>query len=318
MMSLAGSTSALFFVLATHLVAQQVEIRPVSLRSTAASETTHSPVISVTSDLVLIPVHVTNRAGVSIAGLRADSFAVFEDKVAQPIVSFGRDDAPCSIGIIFDLSGSMKTRLATAASVLRSFLETANPEDEAFLLTVSTRPGQLRDFTTDFDGIESGILGAHTGGATALNDTIAMGIEKMKHARYKNKALFVVSDGVDNHSRYTASELMRIVDEADVQIYTIGVDTWAITQKPIEVTENRNGQAFLRRLSDHSGGLNQELRDFSEAPAAAAKVSRAIREQYVIGYRPLTLDNTDKWRVIQVKVNKPQMQVSSRTGYYLR
>lgn len=312
-------STALIFLLSGPLVfPQEVEIRPLLARSTAAAEADRATVIKVDSNLVLIPVHVTNRAGASVNGLGPDAFSVFEDKVPRPIAAFGNDDAPCSIGVIFDLSGSMTARLKVASDVLRVFLDEANPDDEAFLLTVSTRPRTLHDFTNDFGVLESDLVGAQAGGATALIDTVFAGIDKMRHAHYARKALLIVSDGVDNHSRYTAHELIRVVDEADVQIYTMGVDTWAITKKPVELTEDRNGQAFLRTLSNHSGGMNLELRGYEDIAAAAAKVSRAIRDQYLIGYRPPTNDNTGKWRTIRVKVNKPHMQVSSRTGYYLR
>lgn len=315
-----GLFAASLLLPAVKVCAQDVEIQTVSIRR-PVQPSTSSPaqVIKASSNLVLVPVHVTNRAGVAVNGLDADAFTVLEDKNPQPIVSFGNEDVPCSVGIILDLSGSMSSKITLASSALRSFLDTANPEDDAFLLTVSTTPQTVSDFTADFGLVQSRLLSAATGGATALVDTIYMAVSRMRKADHAHKAILVISDGMDNHSRYTSSELLHLVEEADVQIYTISVQTWSPFKKPIELSEERNGQAFLQTLSDRTGGLNWAIRDLSEAPAAAAALSRAIREQYVIGYRPdNSRDYSGKWRTIQVKVNMPRTHVSSRTGYYAR
>jgi VWFA-related protein len=123
---------------------------------------------------------------------------------------------------------------------------------------------------------------------------------------------------MDNHSRYSQPELMRVAEESDAQIYTVSIAGWTGFKKPIELTEERNGQFFLQALARRTGGLNRVVRSFEEAPDAAAKLSRAIREQYVIGYRPSGEDPSGKWRAIQVKINLPKAQVSARTGYYSR
>jgi Ca-activated chloride channel family protein len=302
---------------AARLLAQIVEIQPVSVRR-ASPEVTSRASIRADSNLVLVPVHVTNRAGVAINGLAENAFTVLEDKVQRPIVSFGNEDVPCSVGVVLDLSGSMSSRMSVAANVLHSFLGTANPEDESFLLTVSSKPHIVSGFTADFGLLESKLVTADPGGATALVDTIMLGLDRMKAARHPHKALLIVSDGMDNHSRYSAPELMRRVEESDVQIYTIRVETWALTKKPIELAEERNGDAFLRSLAERTGGLHSSVRDLNEAPGIAAHLSQAIRDQYVLAYQPAAYDNSGKWRTIQVKVDMPQTRVSARTGYYSR
>jgi Ca-activated chloride channel family protein len=313
-----GLAAALQLVAASHLFAQAVEIKPISTRRGAVPLVT-APMIRADADLVLVPVHVTNRAGASLTGLNAGAFTVLENKLARDIVSFGNEDTPCSLGIVLDLSGSMANRLRAASSALHAFLDTANPQDEAFLLTVSTRPQAVSGFTDDFGFLQSRLLGTGSGGATALIDTIYMALDRMSGAAHRgHKAILVISDGMDNHSRYTASELLRRVEEEDVQIYTIGVQTWALTKKPMELTEERDGQAFLQTLADRTGGLKRTIRDFNEAPPVAAELSRAIRDQYLIGYRPAGRDDSGKWRAIQVRVNIPYARVSARTGYYSR
>lgn len=312
-----GLAAVLQLVAASQLFGQAAEIHPVSTRR-GTSPVVDTPRIRADSDLVLVPVHVMNRAGASINGLEAGSFSIFENKLPRDIVSFGNEDTPCSLGVVLDLSGSMASKLRAASSALHAFLDTANPEDEAFLMTVSTRPQSISGFTDDFGFLQSRLLGTDAGGATALTDTIYMALDRMRKARHGHKALLVISDGMDNHSRYTASELLRRVEEEDVQIYAIGVQTWAITKKFMELQEEYAGQAFLEALADRTGGLKRTIRDFNEAPPIAAELSRAIRDQYLIGYRPAARDDSGKWRAIQVKVSIPATRVSARTGYYSR
>jgi Ca-activated chloride channel family protein len=307
-----GLSAALLLTAATHLLAQEIEIRPIRARSAAEA---NAPIIKAISDLVLVPVHVMDRAGATVNGLPSGAFAVMEDKKPQNIVSFGNEDTPCSLGVILDLSGSMSNKLSLASSALHSFLETANPEDEAFLLTVSTQPKRISDFTTDFGTLQNRLLSTETGGATALIDTIHIGLAEMKQAKFGHKALLVISDGMDNHSRYSASELMREAEEADVQIYTIAVETWGLTKKPIELAEERNGMQFLRTLSERTGGLDQSIRNYNDAPGIAATLSRAIREQYLLGYHPDVRNDSGKWHSIQVTVTVPRAHVAFRNGY---
>lgn len=309
--------AALQLLATAGIFAQVVELTPTASRH-AVQGLERKVLLRADANLVLVPVHVTNRGGTAVNGLGQSAFTVLEDKVSQPIVSFGNEDVPCSIGIIFDLSGSMTNQLPAAGTALRSFLEAANPEDEAFLLTVSTRPQNISPFTANFSALQNSLLGAKAGGATALIDTLYLGIRQMRGATHPCRALLVVSDGMDNHSRYSERELMQLVEEADVQIYTIGIDGLSGFKKPIELTEAQAGLAFLRTLADRSGGLNRRIRTFGEAPAAAEAISRVIREQYLIGYSPADRDGPAKWHSIQVKVSIPQMQVSSRRGYYSR
>jgi Ca-activated chloride channel family protein len=312
-----GFAAVLQLFAANQIFSQVVEIRPISTRRDVTAPAS-SPLIRASANLVLVHIHITNHAGVTVNGLEKSAFTILEDKVPQSIVSFGNEDVPSSVGVILDLSGSMSTKLRLAAAALHSFLETANPADEAFLLTVSSRPRIVSEFTTDFGLLQNRLVTAEAGGATALIDTIYMGLTRLRTARNAHKALLIISDGMDNHSRYTQPELLRTVAEADVQIYTVGIADWPAFKKPIELTEERNGQFFLQALADNSGGLNQVVKSFEDAPNAAAKLSRAIRDQYVIGYYPLENQDSGKWHAIQVKVNLPRIHVSARTGYYVR
>jgi Ca-activated chloride channel family protein len=280
------------------------------------------------AQLVLVPVTVTDHNGKSILGLRAKDFNILEDRVAQPIKSFSAEDAPCSVGLVLDISGSMRNTLAAAKGVAHSFSQTANPQDEFLLLTVSTRPEAVSRFTTDISDLEESIERTSPGGMTALIDTIYLGLNHMRKANQPRRAVLILSDGMDNYSRYSKGELMRVALEADVQIYTIIVGNGSagattgipfrpsLIAKPIDQAREREGPNMLEELSDKTGGLHFHVRNDAEAKEAATKVGRALRNEYVIGYQPPSSGATGKWHKVRVKSNVPKVHVYARNGYY--
>jgi Ca-activated chloride channel family protein len=281
----------------------------------AASEAP-ARIIRADVNLVLVPTVVTDRKGATVTGLTRDNFMVLEDKVPQSIVALSNQDAPCSIGIVLDLSGSMRTKLRAATDALRTFLQTANPEDEIFLLTVGSRPHRLSDFTADFATLQNQIVGAHADGDTALIDTVYMALRQLHSARNGRSALLIVSDGMDNNSRYSKAELLRVVEESDSQIYTIGIADAPAFKKAIELTEQSRGLALLSDLADRSGGMSFKAVISDDVEPAALKIGRAIRNEYVIAYSETGVNSPGKWRKVQVKVNPPQFRVYARSGYY--
>ncbi|MGB7760625.1 MAG: VWA domain-containing protein, partial [Bryobacteraceae bacterium] len=273
-------------------------------------------VIRADVNLVLVPTVVTDRKGATVSGLTRDNFTLLENKVPQPIVALSNQDTPCSVGIVLDLSGSMRTKLRAATDAVRAFLEAANPEDEVFLFTVGSRPRSLSDFTADFATLQNRIVGAQAGGDTALVDTVYLALSRLRSARRSRSALLVVSDGMDNNSRYSKAELLRVVEESDVQIYTIGIADSPAWKKAIELTEQSRGLAFLSDLADRSGGVSVKAVISDDVEPAALRIGRAIRNEYVIAYGQTGANDAGKWRSIQVKVNPPQFRVYARAGYY--
>ena len=200
-------------------------------------------------DLVLIPVTVTDPMNRLVTGLEKEDFQVYENNKEQPIRSFAAEDAPVSIGIIFDLSGSMSSKLIRARESILQFIKTANPQDEFFVIGFNDRPELIEDFTSSVEDIQARLATVRSGHRTALLDAIYFGVTKMKDARHERKALLVVSDGGDNRSRYTEGEVRAQVREADVEIYSIGIfDPYAPTP------EERTGPQLLEDLSDVTGG----------------------------------------------------------------
>jgi Ca-activated chloride channel family protein len=265
--------------------------------------------------MVLVPVTITDPMNRLVTGLEKEDFQLYENGGEQKIVSFAAEDAPVSIGIIFDLSGSMNTKLIRARESILQFIRTANPQDEFFVIGFNDRPELIEDFTSSVEDIQARLATVRSGHRTALLDAIYYGLTKMKEARHERKALLVVSDGGDNRSRYTEGELRAQVREMDVEMYSIGIfDPYASTP------EERTGPQLLNELSDETGGRLFRVDDIADMGDIAEKISTELRNQYVIGYRPKVLTRDGKWRKVKVKVSPPQglppLTVHARTGYY--
>ena len=266
-------------------------------------------------DLVLVPVTITDPMNRLVTGLEKDDFFLYENNGLQKLKTFSCEDAPVSIGIIMDLSGSMTSKLIRSRDSVIQFMKTANPQDEFFVIGFNDRPELIEDFTSSVEDIEARLQTVRAGHRTALLDAIYYGMDKMKTARNERKALLVVSDGGDNRSRYTEGEVKAQVRESDVEIYSIGIfDPYAPT------TEERMGPVLLNDLSEETGGRMFRVDDIADMGDIAVKISTELRNQYVLGYNPSSMQRDGKWRKVKVKLVPPQglppLTVHARTGYY--
>jgi Ca-activated chloride channel homolog len=272
------------------------------------------PTIRKSVDLVLIPVSVTDEMERLVVGLRQENFTVLDGKHRQEIRHFSSEDAPVSVGVIVDMSGSMKDKVERTREAVHQFCEAANAQDEFFLITFSDEPWLLTDFTKA-DDLEQQLLFAQPGGRTALLDAIYLGLRKMRQAKYARRALFIISDGGDNHSRYSEGEVKRVIKEADVMVYAIGTfDRYMPTE------EERLGPWLLSDIAGVTGGQSFVLDKPNEMPAIAHHIGNELRTQYVLGYRPTEIPHDGKWHKINVKLILPKhfpfFRVHARTGYY--
>jgi Ca-activated chloride channel homolog len=280
------------------------------------------------AQLVLVPVTVMDHTGKTVQGLDLSHFTVLDDQKPQQIVSFSTDDASCSVGLIMDISGSMRQTIGSMKEVAHAFLGAANPQDEFFLLTVSTNPEAVSGFSDDAPALERTIESASAGGATALIDTVYLGLRTMRGAKNPRRAMLIFSDGMDNHSRYSKAELMRAAQEADVQIYTIMVSNPAaetgipfrptMIRKPGDQSPEAQGRTLLEDLADKTGGLHFRVLTGQEAREAAGNAAQAIRNEYVIGYPAPGPVDSGKWHRIRIKSDIPHASVYARNGYYAR
>jgi Ca-activated chloride channel homolog len=276
---------------------------------------THSKPIKVDVDLVLVPVTITDPMNRLVTGLDKENFNIMEGKEPQEIRHFSSEDAPVSLGVIFDLSGSMNSKIERAREAIIEFFKTANPQDEFFLITFADKPEQLSDFTQSVDDIQGKLVYTIPKGRTALLDAIYLGINKMHQAKYQKRALLIISDGGDNHSRYTENEIRSVVKEADVQIYAIGVYDHYFASN-----EERYGPVLLSDIADLTGGRAYTIDNPNDLADVATKIGIELRNQYVIGYRPKNPTHDGKWRKIKVKLIPPKglppLRVYAKTGYY--
>jgi Ca-activated chloride channel homolog len=276
---------------------------------------THVRPLKVDVDLVLVPVTITDPLNRLVTGLEKENFQLFEGNAAQDIRTFSAEDAPVSLGVIFDSSGSMSSKMDRAKDAVVEFFKTANPQDEFFMITFSDEPEEVTDFTSSVDEIQSKLVFAVPRRRTALLDAIYMGVSKMRQAKYAKKALLIISDGGDNHSRYTEGEIKALVKEADVMIYAIGIyDHYFPTQ------EERLGPALLSEITELTGGRAFTIDNPNDLADVATKIGIELRNQYVLGYRPSKVVRDGKWRKIKVKLMPPKglppLRVYARMGYY--
>ena len=269
-------------------------------------------------NLVVVNVTVTDPFDRIVTGLEQNNFQVFDEKVVQKIASFSTEDAPISVGLIFDSSGSMSDKIQKSKEAALQFFKTSNPQDEFMLINFSDRPNLITGFTSKFENIQDRLLFVKAGGRTALLDAIYLGLSEMKKATTNRRALLVISDGGDNHSRYTENDIKRAVRESDVQIYAVGI--FEPLSSRARTPEEAGGPGLLADLAEVSGGRMFSVEDANELPDIAEKISIELRNQYVIGYHPSNLVRDGRWRRIKVKLDPPRglppLQVYARTGYY--
>jgi Ca-activated chloride channel family protein len=276
---------------------------------------THTKPMRVDVDLVLIPVTVTDPMNRLVTGLEKENFSLWDNGQKEEIRHFSSEDAPISLGVIFDMSGSMNNKVDKAKQAVVEFFKTANPDDEFFMVAFNDKPEMISDFTNSIEQIQGQLVYAIPRGRTALLDAIYMGLAKMRKAQHQKKALLIISDGGDNHSRYTESEIKSMVKEADVQIFAIGV----FDGSP-GTPEEQIGPLTLASVTDVTGGRTFTIDNPSELSDVATKIGIELRNQYVLGYRPKKAARDGKWRKIKVKLVPPKglppLTVYNKTGYY--
>ena len=300
----------------------QVHVTP-QIRSEQAADNeehdaglnTHTKPIRVDVDLVLVPVTVTDPIDRVVTGLNRENFQVLEDKRPQEIRHFSSEDVPVSLGVVLDVSHSMVSKMARAREAVLEFLKTANPQDEFFLITFSDRPEEVCDFTHSVENIQNKLVYTIPRGRTALLDAIYLGVSKMRQARYPRKALLIISDGGDNHSRYTDGEIKSLLKEGDVSVYAIG-----IYDRTFATDEERLGPELLAGITGLTGGRAFTIDNPNYLPATADRIAIELRHQYVLGYRPDKTVANGKWHKIKVRLHLrkgfPALHVAAKSGYY--
>jgi Ca-activated chloride channel family protein len=275
----------------------------------------HVKALRVDVDLVLVPVTVTDPMNHPVLGLRKQDFKVYENNDPQQIQYFSAEEAPISVGVLLDVSKSMTNKFVTERAAAEAFFKNANPQDDFFVITFADQPRLVTSSIDSLDDIQQNLASDIPDGHTALLDAIYLAIARMRSARYQRRALLIVTDGADNHSRYGLKEVRRLVEEASVDVYAIGIFDSLFFRS----FEEMMGKRWLREITDVTGGRTVAAAGLEKVPEIAADVSREMRNQYVLGYRPSNNARDSKWRKIKVNIiqaaGKARVQTRYKKGY---
>jgi len=300
------------------LLSAQVAITPRLAANAPLSVKLPAANLRIDANLVLVPVSVCDAMNRPVTGLEREHFKVFEDKVEQTVTHFAMEDEPLAVGLVFDTSGSMGSKLRRSRMAASAFFKTANPEDEFFLVEFNDRPKLVAPLTRDYEEIQNHLAFAPSRGRTALLDAIFLAMHEMKKSTKSRKALLIISDGGDNSSRYSVTEVRNLVRESDVLFYALGIyePSGARGRSPEELS----GPGLLTQMAEQTGGRHLPVEDLSEMPDIAAKIGIELRNRYVLGYSPGNQPRDGRYHRVQVKLapphGLPSLKAFWRTGYY--
>lgn len=290
----------------------QVAIHPRE-KPTPPREPPPRATLRVDTSLVLIPVTVNDPLNRPVTGLERENFRVFDDRIEQQITTFAMDDAPVAVGLVFDTSGSMGEKLRRSRMAAKEFFRLANDEDEFFLVEFSDAPHLEVPLTRNSGEIENQLTFSKSKGSTALLDAIFLALHEMKKSKLDKKALLVISDGGDNHSRYSTAEVQSVIRESDVLIYSVGIFGGGTTQ------EEFGGPGLLTRISEETGGRMYPARS-ADLPDIARAIGIDLRNRYILGYSPKDQQRDGRYHNVYVRVvpprGLPKLNAHWRTGYY--
>jgi Ca-activated chloride channel family protein len=274
--------------------------------------------IKVDVSMTLVNLTVTDPLDRLVTGLEKEHFRVFEDGIEQEVLTLSSEDVPVSIGLVFDMSGSMSDKVEKAREAAVQFMRTANPLDQFFLVSFNDRAELTSGFTSSVDELQNRMMFTASKGRTALLDAVYLGLSQMRGAHNGKRALLIISDGGDNHSRYNESDVKNYLKEADCQLYAIGIfDPIGIRSRTPEELE---GPSLLSEMTEMTGGRVFPVGNLGELPDIAAKIGMELRNQYVLGYKSSNPRPNGAWRKIKVKLRPPKglppLNVYAKTGYY--
>jgi VWFA-related protein len=270
------------------------------------------------TNLVIVPVNVFDSQNRVVNHLDPKYFRVFEDGIEQRIAAVGEDDTPASVGFVFDTSLSMGAKLDLSRQAVAAFLRFANPADEFFLLPFDSKPGAVTGFTSRSEDIVEQLARVKPFGTTALLDAVQRAFLNIRKAHNARRAIVIVSDGGDNHSRATKSDIRRMALEADAQVYALG--TYEAPAVRHRTAEELTGPDLLAEISETTGGRSFPVRRPTDIVDAAIRIGFELRNQYLIEYRPENQNWNGLYRKITVEVTQPfgfpQLRAYWRQGYY--
>jgi Ca-activated chloride channel family protein len=269
----------------------------ISLSGESAGRQTRDRSMRVSVNMVLVPVSVTDMMNRPVLNLQKDDFSLFQDEQPQKLEFFTTEDAPISVGLLLDLSKSMTSKFDMERAAVSEFFRNANEQDDYFVITFADRPKLVTGATQSIDTIQSNLAMQTPDGNTAMFDAISEGADRMRAAKHGRKALLIISDGGDNHSRHHMKQIKKLLQDSDVEVYAIGI----FDIGPFKTVEEALGRKWLSQITDATGGRTLTVDNKDKVPGAAAAISREIRNRYVLGYRPIESQTAER-RKIRVQV----------------
>jgi Ca-activated chloride channel homolog len=309
--------AAVLTIAACSFASAQVDLNEVTVlpRTTSVSAVSPGPVLRSNVDLVLVNVTVLDSADQAVGGLQQSDFAVLDDNHRQTVRYASNVDEPASVVVVFDASASMATKIQAARNAVTELVNSSNPQDEFSVVVVNNEPRVFFDFGAPLADIQTAIASIQPDGFTALWDGIYLGVQELRASHNRRKAIIVISDGGDNHSRYTESEVKSLLQEADAEVYAIGIFDRFATR-----IEERRGPLQLEDLTSVTGGRLFSVHDATELSRAMTQISRELRDQYVLGYYASSQARDGKWHKLKVYLSKQastgRFRLYAKKGYY--
>jgi Ca-activated chloride channel homolog len=294
------------------LAGQDGPIQPRPKPGTKKSvDTEPTPSLRIDTNLVQVPVTVTDRLGRPVVGLEKENFHVLDNRVEQKIVRFAMDDEAVAVGFIFDISGSIGKMLHQYQLAAHEFFKTAEAADEFFLVEFESAPKLVVPLTKSAGDIQHEIMMTRSKGMTALLDAVYLAANEIRKSKLSKKALILISDGGENHSRYNFAEVQNALRETDALLYSIG-------PSPDSTWGDNNG-GLMKHLAEITGGRLLEM-GTGDLADLSQKIIIDLRNRYVLYYSPQDRTRDGRFHRIEVQLAPPRglgkLTPHWRSGYY--
>ena len=317
-----GTLQRALFVLVVALAASIYAVAQMGMdevhvlpRTDPTFQTSTQQALRANVDLVLVNVSVLDRADRAVVGLSSSNFTLLDDKSRQVIRYISNEDDPISLVVVLDVSASMAVNIQDVRKAFAELIDTSNPQDDFGMIVVNDKARVGLRFDDSASEIRRAVAALQPDGSTALWDGMYLGIEELKKSHHQRKAMIVISDGGDNHSRHTESELKSLLKEADVEVYAVGMFSRNATR-----LEERKGPLQLDEVTSVTGGRVFSVQGSVELSRAVTQISRELRNQYILGYYPSNRSRDGKWRRLKIRLTGPESQAKvwlyAKKGYY--
>ena len=288
--------------------------------STESQENQNSPdnsqgvfVLRQDVDEVMLHATVVDDKQHIITNLDRTAFTVFEDGKPQSIISFHHVDIPVAMGIVIDNSGSMREKRSKVNQAALNLVRSSNPRDEVFIVNINDEQYLDQDFTHDLLKLKEALEKIDARGGTALYDAVvASGDHLKQNARLEKKVIFLVTDGEDNASSETLEQAVKQLQlEGGPSVYAIGVLG--------DEDHPKRAKKALQIIADRTGGIAFFPKTLDEVDTISRTIANDIRNQYAIGYKPLSPKKAGEFRQIRVEAKAKghsKLLVRTKSGYY--